>query len=296
MVTLHQLKQFLVLSEILHFGRAARVCNITQAALSRNISKLETDLGFQLLDREDRHAVSLTGAGQDYAIRCRRLLAELAEAELAARRLSRGESGFLQVHITAGAAVCPEVQNVITRLHRTTPDLRLHIGEALTGRTLLNALDQRKIQAGISAGGESFEAVEGITIQEIGRYREQVTLAIPEQHPVLQGKFPAGLQNSHFLLPDEESDTACFFKDYFIKEFRRTPVTAMNIDGAVCLLKMAAAGLGIGVLPRREALPIPGVVFRDLPGAMERKINLLYRSDDHSPAIKNLLAACRDRR
>ncbi|MBR2365082.1 MAG: LysR family transcriptional regulator [Lentisphaeria bacterium] len=54
MVTFNQLKNFLLLAEILHFARAAQKMGITQAALSRDIKKLETEIGCQLFDRSDK--------------------------------------------------------------------------------------------------------------------------------------------------------------------------------------------------------------------------------------------------
>ena len=44
MLTLNQLKNFLLLAEILHFAKTAERLGITQAALSRDIKKLENEI------------------------------------------------------------------------------------------------------------------------------------------------------------------------------------------------------------------------------------------------------------
>ena len=54
------LRSFLILSEVLHFGRAADVLNMSQSALSVQIRHLEALLGVALFAR-DRRSVSLTG-------------------------------------------------------------------------------------------------------------------------------------------------------------------------------------------------------------------------------------------
>ncbi|TXD89997.1 LysR family transcriptional regulator, partial [Mitsuaria sp. TWR114] len=62
MIELRPIRQFLVLAEELHFGRAAERLHMTQPPLSLAVQKLEAQLGVQLLER-GRRAVALTAAG-----------------------------------------------------------------------------------------------------------------------------------------------------------------------------------------------------------------------------------------
>ena len=66
MVSIRQIKNFLVLAEVLHFAKAAAILNISQATLSCEIKKMEQTLGVKLLDRSDKWAIKLTAAGQSY--------------------------------------------------------------------------------------------------------------------------------------------------------------------------------------------------------------------------------------
>ena len=52
-----------MLTEELHFGRAAHLCGVSQPAMSRLLSELETELGVKLIERTSR-SVSLTTAGK----------------------------------------------------------------------------------------------------------------------------------------------------------------------------------------------------------------------------------------
>ena len=66
MVTLKQIRNFLAVSETLHFARAAEKLGIAPAVLSKEILKMEKTLGFQLFDRSDKRNICLTEAGKSY--------------------------------------------------------------------------------------------------------------------------------------------------------------------------------------------------------------------------------------
>ena len=93
---LRRLRYFVALAEELHFGRAAERLHITQPALSRQIRRLEQDVGVGLLTRSSRR-VELAPAG-------RQLLEDagplLAAATAAGRRVMRAAAG--RVALTVG--------------------------------------------------------------------------------------------------------------------------------------------------------------------------------------------------
>ena len=86
--TLRQLAYLVELSERLNFRVAAEEQLVTQSTLSAGIKELETLLGVQLVERDNRN-VRLTAVGEDVVARARELLAaatDLAEAARAATR------------------------------------------------------------------------------------------------------------------------------------------------------------------------------------------------------------------
>ncbi|MEV4316780.1 LysR family transcriptional regulator [Actinocrispum sp. NPDC049592] len=71
---LRLVRYFVAVADELHFGRAAARLFISQPALSRQIRKLEDDIGVQLLVRDSRH-VALTPRGERFLRQARHLLA-----------------------------------------------------------------------------------------------------------------------------------------------------------------------------------------------------------------------------
>jgi len=64
-VNFHELKNFLSLAELLHFGRASQACNLSPSALTRSIQRIEESLGQALFLRDNR-TVTITPAGEKF--------------------------------------------------------------------------------------------------------------------------------------------------------------------------------------------------------------------------------------
>ncbi|MFZ0235797.1 MAG: LysR substrate-binding domain-containing protein, partial [Xanthobacteraceae bacterium] len=92
------------------FSAAARELNIPQSTASRTIATLEREIGVGLFVRTTR-AVTLTDAGLDFLARIESVLAELDEAEHAARG-----TGELRGILRIGLATTFAVREVIARL------------------------------------------------------------------------------------------------------------------------------------------------------------------------------------
>ena len=65
------LDTFIKTTELMHFGKASRACNLSPSALTRTIQRLEEEIGQPLFIRDNRSVV-LTDAGRqllNYALK-----------------------------------------------------------------------------------------------------------------------------------------------------------------------------------------------------------------------------------
>ncbi|MEV7508582.1 LysR family transcriptional regulator [Streptomyces sp. NPDC090085] len=116
---LRLVRYFTVVAEQRHFGRAAAILHLAQPSLSRQIRRLEEQLGARLLDRTPR-GTDLTEAGRVFLPRAEALLRSAGQAAAHAR--AAAEPTRLTVGYTTGLIITPAVR----ALRRRHPDADVH--------------------------------------------------------------------------------------------------------------------------------------------------------------------------
>jgi len=135
--TLRQLAYLVELSAHLNFRVAAEAQFVTQSTLSAGIKELETVLGVQLVERDNRN-VRLTAIGEDVVARAKELLAAATDLAEAARAATRPLSGPLR--LGAIPTIAPYLlPRVLPALRRAHGDLKLYLREDVT-KVLLERL------------------------------------------------------------------------------------------------------------------------------------------------------------
>ena len=144
---LRLLPSFVVVAQELHFGRAAERLFIAQPALSRQIARLEQQLGVTLFDRSSR-GVELTADGATLLNAALDILRHAARAETAAQGGGEG----LRVHLSD--SLPPDVVVAVHTVSATEPGLQL---------TLLDGTHADSLRAVVEGRAEvGFEFLEGV--------------------------------------------------------------------------------------------------------------------------------------
>ncbi|GAA2687206.1 MULTISPECIES: LysR family transcriptional regulator [Actinosynnema] len=126
---------FTTVAEHLHLGRAALALHTTQPALSRQLSRLERQVGARLLDRSPR-GTALTEAGLAFLPAARALLDSAAEAVAGARAVGRDR-------ITVGYGVNLIVTPAVVELRRRHPDADVRARHVEWDRVRASLLERR---------------------------------------------------------------------------------------------------------------------------------------------------------
>jgi DNA-binding transcriptional LysR family regulator len=122
----HQLRLFLVLSEELHFGRAAARLFMTQSALSRQIQDLEKRLGVLLFARDSR-TVRLTDAGSALTVEARATVEAMALLRVRAGQWARTLTGHVVVGTIGAEAAMPYTSAILERLGDLHPGITVEV-------------------------------------------------------------------------------------------------------------------------------------------------------------------------
>ena len=124
---------FTVLAEHRHFGRAAAALHLTQSSLSRQIDRLEQQVGARLLDRTPR-GTRLTEAGETFLPLATAVLRSTAQA--AAKARAAAQPSRVTIGYTANLIVTPAVREL--RHRHPDADVRtLHLPWTDTRAALL---------------------------------------------------------------------------------------------------------------------------------------------------------------
>ena len=118
---LHLIKVFVAVVDAQGLSGAARKLRLSPPAVTRAINELEANLGVRLLTRTTR-VVRVTEAGERYADNCRRILAELVEAD----KEAAGGHGLARGHLTVTAPVvfgAMHVMPIVTEFLQRCPEV-----------------------------------------------------------------------------------------------------------------------------------------------------------------------------
>lgn len=137
--TTKQLRYFVALEQIGHFGKAAEACFVSQPAFSVAIRELENTLNIQLVDRTNKN-VTVTSLGRDIARQARQVLRDLEELVDIAQGNQLPLTGQLKLGVipTIAPFLLPRL---LPALRKAYPDLKLYLKEDLTDRVYAGLMD-----------------------------------------------------------------------------------------------------------------------------------------------------------
>ncbi|HLZ66479.1 MAG TPA: LysR substrate-binding domain-containing protein [Aliidongia sp.] len=291
---LRHLRYFLAVAEELNFSRAALRLHIAQPPLSQQIRRLEDELGLQLLERGSR-PLRLTAAGRFFQTEAAALMAKLEEAVSGARRIDRGEVGWIGVGYV-GSAMPLLLPPVLRRFHAEHPGVEVLLYEMLPFEQPAALLERRVHVGFVRPNIDSAELLEELL------YDEPIVVAVPSDH-----RFADRSQLALTELADEPillyggggPKSRGINTNFLLGVFRAAgvePKVAVQAEHPESALGLVAAGMGValtaagfGHVPRAGVRMVPiGPVSPTIA------MKVAYRPTERSPVLREFLKITRE--
>ncbi len=270
---LRLLQSFLVLSEELHFGRAAARLFIAQPPLTKQIHQLEKQLGVQLFERHPRGA-RLTPAGEALAAEARNIFATVDTAVHNVRNAEHGGVGRLVLGAsgTTGAALLPGILRAISAAR---PGVDLNVRQYENSSQVAAAVIDGELDAGLVL--LPFEHTD-LSTRTVATH--QPVAVVPQDHPLARRESVrvAELENEDFVTPRRYSGSAqlklieevCATADF-------TPRVVKETADAYATLVLVAGGQGISIT-------VTGV------GTLAPEVRFIPFEDENLPVLESAIA------
>ncbi|SFF51596.1 DNA-binding transcriptional regulator, LysR family [Duganella sp. CF458] len=282
--TLHDLQCFDAVARSGGFQPAAELLHRSHPAVHAAVTRLEQQIGLQLLDRSG-YRVALTAAGKSFHRKAQATLMEMAGLQVHAQQLAMGEEDELRVVI---GDICPqrEVLATLAEFFRNRPATRLHVQvEAVTGP--IERLYDGDADLIVHGVDQSDPGIEWMPLSKI----PFVPVVAPGflRFPVGRAVKPAQLREyTQCVIRDTARHTQG--KDYFmVQGAHQCSVPDQQMKKEIIL-----QGLAWGHLPRflvereLEEGCLLSIAGRYLPGSVEQLVAARRSDRPHGPVAQEL--------
>ena len=286
-VKLSQLRALVEIANCGNFSEAALKLDVTQSTISHAIATLEDELGITLLQR-GRHGARLTTVGDRITAHARDMLGLLDTIASEVNQARGVQGGSLRIASIRSVAT-HVLPGAIARLHRRYPTITITVLEMDEMHQVKQAL--LKGEADLSVA----ETIEGDDVETLHIFDDDYVALLP----------PGYRPKASTLTIDDLSQMPIIGSSHNSCGLRLRTVLgaqAQPLEIAYCIrhdssmVAMVEQGLGIAILPRLAAEPVPpDVQICPLPFPISRPVGAtLLKNALHTPALYAFLDALRE--
>src|SRR5579884_2843382 len=243
---LRHLRYFVAVAEEENVTRAAARLHVSQPALSRQISDLEDEIGFLLLERSAK-SVRLTDAGRTFLIEARKVLQAADDAVKVARAKAGGAQGELQVGYAPSLTV-EILPRALREFQKEFPRVRVMLHD-LSTEEMLAQLHNGKLQLALMVQ-PSRKMLRGLRFTELASYPVQVAVAPGHRFARMRAvKVPDLAREPLITYRREEYPEYQEVLEALFKPGQPHPRIAEEHDGVTSLIAAVESGLGVALVP-----------------------------------------------
>jgi DNA-binding transcriptional LysR family regulator len=292
-VELRQLRAFLTVASLGHFGQAAEQLNLTQPALTQRVQALERELAVRLFERSARE-VRLTAAGKLLLPHAQKLVQIDDQALRELKDYRAGTTGKVRIaYQSAGDSAL--AGSIIAEYRLRFPAVDVQTSSGSSG-TNLQLLREHKADAAFALMPSARPA--GIAARTIRH--EEIILALRSDHHLAQaGVVPAAALRGEGLgmPPAAVNPDLHVALTSWLKRRTGEKLKIVSEDPKdLAIETLARSGRAAVLVVRRytTAAPSEGLTYRAISPAPFVDLVVAYRDDDTSPPLANLLRVVGD--
>jgi len=272
---LRAIQLFVRLADLGSFTRVAEQVNASKSMISKEIARLENELGARLLHRSTRN-VQLTHVGEGYLRRAREILSKLDDADNFVQDLQQSLRGKLKINAPMALGIT-DLSHLFADFMQDNPEIELdiHLGDENVD------LVEKGFDLGFRASSKPIDS------NYVGRPLTHFTYKVCASPDYLE-------QHPRITLPKDLKDHNCFIYSYFQGknvwpiEDGVTVKGNMRVNNTMFMMESIKQGLGLGFIPDfvcQQAID-SGQIIEVLADAKKPMLTLyaLYPVRYHVPA------------
>jgi len=273
-----QIELIVRISETRSFTKAGEVLHMTQPAVSRAVSTIESQLGTKLITRDKKNGIYFTDVGEHILVVFRNILSELQKVD----ELVAAEKGLEigKIHVGAYRTACTRfIPKIIRSMEDQYPGLEIKLSEGSVDQ-VKEWLHAKYIDVGIIIPPNQ-------DLDTIHLMKDQLIVLMHPNHPLYK--------KETITIPDLQGEEILIGKGGYemqihtlFKEYNLTPNIRFEMEYIEIALSMIQEGLGITITTKKNIWSLPDqVVLRELKPDVFRDINLAVLDiDDISKATE----------
>lgn len=270
-MTIRLLRTLVAIADTNTFSDAAKVVNVTHAAVSQQMQTLEADLGISLFNRSTR-TPELTPVAHQIVAKARVLISDY-ESLLPSVLGDGGLTGVITLGVlrTTLTGLTPQAMAVLKSKY---PQIGLHIRPGLTG-TLLAEVERGNLDAAIIT--KPHQLPVGVMFRDLAREPMQLIAAIEEveEDPL------ALLQTRPFIRFNRSAVVGALIDNWILSKRIKVSET-MELDSPEAISSMVHANLGVSIVPDLAVKPLEAIPVKRVSlgaDAPYRTLGLVYQEN-----------------
>lgn len=284
---IRELRSFVLLGEQLHFGRAAKLMNLSQPALTKQIRRMEDELGTLLFER-GKQGTKLSTFGETFLKEARSTVRSFDELMDRGKRAAEGETGRLGIGF--GFPTFELVPRLIVRLREVAPGIEVSLRDMSTAEQMA-ALNAGAIDLGF------LRLPVPKHLKTLPVVRDRLALVSSANSPLPANAGLAECRDQPFVALSETRAPG-FFEHMLAMcgKHGYHPKVVQQVPELTTAMALVRAGLGVAIIPesfwnsRIEGVRIHRLKDRDAGWL----VGAAWHAGDTNPALVRFLDLLRE--